>query len=153
DDAAATIDALRQEGVRLKILTGDDPVIARHVCEAVGLDVGEIVAGPEVDRLTDDALGAVAEETTLFARLTPVQKNRIIGALKARGHVVGFLGDGINDAPSLHSADVGISVAGAVDVAREAAEVILLESSLSVLRDGIDEGRKSFGNIMKYIMM
>jgi Mg2+-importing ATPase len=152
-DVAATIEELKQEGIRLKILTGDDPVIAHHVCQSVGLEVGRIVTGPEVDQLTDPALGAVAEEVILFARLTPVQKHRIIGALKFRGHVVGYLGDGINDAPSLHAADVGISVSGAVDVAREEAEVILLESSLSVLHDGIVEGRKSFGNIQKYIMM
>ncbi len=153
DDVAATIEGLRQDGIALKILTGDDPVIATHVCGQVGLAIDRVVTGPEVDQLTDPALGAVADEVTLFARLTPIQKNRIIRALKARGHVVGFMGDGINDAPSLHSADVGISVAGAVDVAREAAEIILLESSLAVLRDGIVEGRKSFGNIMKYIMM
>jgi P-type Mg2+ transporter len=152
-DVAATINGLREDGIRLKILTGDDPIIARHVCQQVGIAVERVVTGPEVDQLTDPALGAVADEVSLFARLTPIQKNRIIRALKARGHVVGFLGDGINDAPSLHAADVGISVAGAVDVAREAAEIILLESSLSVLRDGIIEGRKSFGNIMKYIMM
>jgi Mg2+-importing ATPase len=153
EDAAKTIEALRQQGVRLIVLTGDDPIIAHHVCQTVGLGVGRTVTGPEVDLLTDPALGAVAEEVSLFARLTPAQKNRIIGALKARGHVVGYMGDGINDAPSLHSADVGISVSGAVDVAREAAEVILLESSLAVLLDGIVEGRKSFGNIQKYIMM
>jgi Mg2+-importing ATPase len=152
-DVAATIEGLGEDGIRLKILTGDDPVIARHVCQQVGISVERVVTGPEVDQLTDPALEAVADEVTLFARLTPIQKNRIIRALKARGHVVGFMGDGINDAPSLHAADVGISVAGAVDVAREAAEIILLESSLSVLRDGIIEGRKSFGNIMKYIMM
>jgi len=152
-DVLKTIEALRQQSVRLVVLTGDDPVIARHVCTAVGLPLGRTMTGPEVDQLTDPALGAVAEEVSLFARLTPAQKNRIIGALKTRGHVVGYMGDGINDAPSLHSADVGISVSGAVDVAREAAEVILLESSLAVLLDGIVEGRKSFGNIQKYIMM
>ena len=152
-DVATTITGLERDGITLKILTGDDPVIARHVCDQVGLSLNRVVTGAEVDQLTDPALGAVAEEVALFARLTPIQKNRIIAALKSRGHVVGFLGDGINDAPSLHTADVGISVSGAVDVAREAAEVILLEPSLAVLHDGIVEGRKSFGNIMKYIMM
>src|ERR1700757_624241 len=106
-----------------------------------------------MESMSDDALGAIVEQVDVFARVSPAQKNRIIRALKRRGHVVGYMGDGINDAPSLHAADVGISVAGAVDIAREAAEIILLESSLSVLRDGIIEGRKSFGNIMKYIMM
>jgi Mg2+-importing ATPase len=152
-DVSTAIAELKEHGIRLKILTGDDPLIAAHVCQRVGLDIGRIVTGAEIDRLGDIALGAAAENVTLFARLTPIQKNRIIAALKTRGHVVGFLGDGINDAPSLHSADVGISVSGAVDVAREAAEIILLEKSLAVLHDGIVEGRKSFGNIMKYIMM
>lgn len=152
-DVAETIAGLKSDGITLKILTGDDPLIARHVCGAVGLAVEKVITGPDVDRLTDPALGAVAEETTLFARLTPAQKNRVLAALKARGHVVGFLGDGINDAPSLHAADVGISVSGASDVAREAAEIILLEPSLAVLRDGIVEGRKSYGNIQKYVMM
>lgn len=152
-DVAVTITGLKSDGISLKILTGDDPIIAKHVCDEVGLDVERVVTGPEIDDLSDTALGSVAESTTLFARLTPIQKNRVIAALKARGHVVGFLGDGINDAPSLHAADVGISVADATDVAREAAEIILLDSSLAVLRDGIVEGRRSFGNIMKYIMM
>ncbi len=152
-DVADTIAALRAQGITLKILTGDDPLIASHVCQKVGLSVERVMTGPEVDRLGDLALGAAAENVTLFARLTPIQKNRIIAALKRRGHVIGFLGDGINDAPSLHSADVGISVSSAVDVAREAAEIILLERSLAVLHDGIVEGRKSFGNILKYIMM
>ncbi|HEX5417666.1 MAG TPA: magnesium-translocating P-type ATPase [Chloroflexota bacterium] len=153
DDVAATIAGLQADGVSLKILTGDDAIIARHVCEEVGLDVARVVTGPEIDRLGDTALGTVAETANLFARLTPIQKNRVLSALQARGHVVGFLGDGINDAPSLHAADVGISVASATDVARDAAEIILLDSSLAVLREGIVEGRKSFGNIMKYIMM
>jgi Mg2+-importing ATPase len=148
-----TLAALQQQGVNLKILTGDDPLIAERVCAQVGLAINRVVTGPDVDQLSDPALGAVAEQVRLFARLTPAQKVRVILALKQRGHVVGFLGDGINDAPSLHAADVGISVAGAVDVAREAADIILLEKRLAVLLDGITEGRKSFGNIMKFIMM
>lgn len=103
--------------------------------------------------MTDPALGQVAEGTTIFARVSPAQKNRILLALKRRGHVVGFLGDGINDAPSLHAADVGISVAGGVDVAKDAADIILLERSLQVLHQGILEGRKAFGNVMKYLLM
>ena len=112
-----------------------------------------VVVGADLDRVTDLALGALAERTTLFARVSPQQKLRILLALKARGHVVGYIGDGINDAPALHAADVGISVAGAVDVAKDAADIILLDRGLSVLHTGILEGRKAFGNVMKYILM
>lgn len=152
-DAAAALEDLRVDGVQVKILTGDNEQVARHVCTQVGLDGGRVVLGDEVERMTDTALGAVAEETAIFARVAPAQKNRIILALKRRGHVVGFLGDGINDAPSLHAADVGISVATAVDVARDAAEIILLKQSLRVLHTGIIDGRKAFGNVMKYLLM
>ncbi len=153
EDAAAALDDLRSDGVQVKILTGDNELVARHVCAQVGLDGAGIVLGEEIDRMTDTALAHVAEGTTVFARVSPAQKNRIILALKHRGHVVGFLGDGINDAPSLHAADVGISVATAVDVAKDAAEIILLERSLRVLHSGIIEGRKAFGNVMKYLLM
>ncbi|MGZ6097780.1 MAG: magnesium-translocating P-type ATPase [Myxococcaceae bacterium] len=152
-DVAATVAGLRRDGVTVKILSGDDPRVVRHVCEAVGIDGGEVLTGDDVDRLTDPALGQVAERTSVFARVAPQQKNRILQALRRRGHVVGFLGDGINDAPSLHAADVGISVATAVDVARDAADIVLLERSLGVLHAGIVEGRKSFGNVMKYLLM
>ena len=116
-------------------------------------DPGEIVLGDAIDRMTDPALAAVAERTTVFARVSPVQKNRIVQALRTHRHVVGFVGDGINDAPALRSADVGISVQNAVDVAQDAADIILLEKRLSVLHDGVMEGRRSFGNIMKYVLM
>src|SRR4029077_10433079 len=119
----------------------------------VGLDPGRILLGEEIEKMTDPALQAAAEETTVFARASPAQKNRILMALKHRGHVVGFMGDGINDAPSLHAADVGISVAAAVDVAREAADIILVEPGLEVLTSGILEGRKASGNVMKYLLM
>ncbi len=152
-DVAETLAALRQDGVTVKILTGDSELVAQHVCRQVGLDVGEIVLGTEVDHMTDTALGHVAEQTAIFARVTPVQKNRILLALKRRGHVVGYLGDGINDAPSLHASDVGISVASAVDVARDAADIILLQGGLDVLHAGIIEGRQAFGNVMKYLLM
>jgi Mg2+-importing ATPase len=145
--------AMTDDGVKVKILTGDNELVASHVCSQVGLNVERIVLGDEVDRMTDGALGHVAEQTTVFARVSPMQKNRIIQALKRRGHVVGYLGDGINDAPSLHTADVGISVATGTDVARDAAEIILLERSLPVLHQGIIEGRKAFGNVMKYLLM
>jgi len=153
EDAADVLAALRRDGVTVKILTGDSDLVARHVCVKVGLQPGRIVLGEELARMTDPALGQVAEGTTIFARVSPAQKDRILLALKRRGHVVGFLGDGINDAPSLHAADVGISVAGGVDVARDAADIILLERGLQVLHQGILEGRKAFGNVMKYLLM
>ncbi len=153
DDAAETIAALRRDGVDVKILTGDNDRVARHVCSRVGLDAGRIVSGDELARLDDAALGHVAEGTSIFARVSPAQKNRVIAALKRRGHVVGFLGDGINDAPSLHTADVGISVVTATDVARDAAEIVLGESGLAVLHRGILEGRRASGNMMKYLLM
>ena len=152
-DADEMIAALAHDGVQLKILTGDDEAVARHVCTATGIDVSRAVTGAELDSISDTALGAVAERTTLFARVSPQQKLRIITALKGRGHVVGYMGDGINDAPSLHMADVGISVAGAVDVAKDAADIILLDRGLEVLHTGIVEGRKAFGNVMKYLLM
>jgi Mg2+-importing ATPase len=135
------------------MVSGDGEMVCRHVAAEVGLDGAAVVTGAEVAAMGDDALGAIAERTNVFARVSPDQKNRIIHALKRRGHVVGYLGDGINDAPSLHTADIGISVAGAVDVAREAAEIILLDRGLRVLHDGVVEGRRSFANITKYLMM
>jgi Mg2+-importing ATPase len=152
-DAAEAVAALRRQGVRLKILTGDSDLVSAHVCGQVGIDLGKIVLGDELDAMTDIALEVVAEQTTVFARTSPAQKNRILLALKRRGHVVGFMGDGINDAPSLHAADVGISVSSAVDVARAAADIILVEKGLDVLASGILEGRKAFGNVMKYLLM
>lgn len=152
-DAAAAIEDLRADGVEVKIITGDGELVSRHVCEQVGLDVGDIVLGEDLQTMSDAALGHRAEQATVFARVSPAQKTRILMALKHRGHVVGYLGDGINDAPSLHAADVGISVASAVDVAREAAQLILLEPGLRVLHRGIREGRKAFGNVTKYLLM
>ena len=147
------LEALRRDGVGVKILTGDSELVAAHVCEQVGLDGGRMVLGDELENLGEAALGAVAERTSVFARVSPAQKHRIILALKHRGHVVGFLGDGINDAPSLHAADVGISVANAVDVAKDAADIILGERRLDVLHQGIVEGRKAFANVLKYLLM
>jgi len=153
DDVAPAIEALRADGVRIKILTGDNELVTRHICERVGIACGKIYLGTDLARMSELALQHVAEEADVFARVSPGQKNRIIRALMDRDHVVGFLGDGINDAPSLHAADVGISVAGAVDVAKDAADIILLEHHLSVLHGGIIEGRKAFGNVFKYILM
>lgn len=152
-ETADTIKALLHEGVQIKIITGDNDQVTSHVCQQVGLNPQRILLGDELEHMTDTALAQVAEHTQVFARISPAQKQRIISALRSRGHVVGYMGDGINDAPSLHSADVGISVAGAVDVAREAADIILLERNLRVLLNGIMEGRKSFGNVMKYLIV
>ena len=152
-DAAAALADLRNDGVAVKILTGDNDVVAAHVCDQVGIDRRRLVTGEEIERLDDAALGHVAEEADVFARVSPAQKNRIIVALKHRGHVVGFMGDGINDAPSLHTADIGISVKTATDVARETADVILGQSGLRVLHRGILEGRRASGNLMKYLLM
>jgi Mg2+-importing ATPase len=152
-EARAVLAAFHRDGLDVKILTGDNDLMARHLCEQVGLNGRQIVLGDQLDTMSDSALQHVAEQTQVFARVSPAQKNRIMLALKARGHVVGFLGDGINDAPSLHVADVGISVASAVDIAKDAAEIILLEHSLTVLHRGILEGRKAFGNVMKYLLM
>ncbi len=152
-DAAQVIAALEQDGVEVKVISGDNDRVTGHVCAKVGMDPGKIVTGEELDGMTDPALAHVVEETRVFARISPAQKNRILLALKHNGHAVGFMGDGINDAPSLHAADVGISVSTAVDVAREVADVILVERGLRVLHDGIIEGRKAFGNVMKYLLM
>ena len=152
-DAKEALLALKRDGVAVKILTGDNELVTRHVCAAVGLDVDTIVLGSELESMNEWALAQVAERTTVFARLSPAQKTRVILALKQRSHVVGYLGDGINDAPSLHAADVGISVASAVDVARDAADIILLEEGLHVLHRGILEGRTAFGNVTKYLLM
>jgi Mg2+-importing ATPase len=152
-DVGELIAQLEADGVSIKILTGDSDVAARHVCEQVKFRTERIVTGDEIARLDDAALGHVAEEASVFARVSPAQKNRVIMALKRRGHVVGFMGDGINDAPSLHSADVGISVMSATDVAREAASVILGRPGLDVLHRGIIEGRRASGNMMKYLLM
>jgi len=150
---ADSIVRLRADGVAIKILTGDNELVTRHLCDQVGIDASRIVLGSELELLSDIALARVAEQAAVFARVSPVQKQRIVHALKTAGHVVGFLGDGINDAPSLHGADVGISVAGAVDVAREAADIVLLESRLDVLHAGILAGRRASGNVLKYLLM
>lgn len=152
-DAAATLDAMRKAGVDVKIISGDHPAVTRTVCQQVGLDAGRVVLGDELEAMTDTALQHVAEQTRVFARVSPAQKNRIILALKARGHVVGYMGDGINDAPSLHAADVGISVSTAVEVARDAADIILLKPGLDALREGIRQGRAASGNVLKYLLM
>jgi len=152
-DAAQVIGRLKFDGIDLKVISGDSDRVTEHVCAQVGLEVGRLVTGQDLDRMTDPALSYVAEQSRVFARVSPAQKNRILMALKHNGHAVGFMGDGINDAPSLHAADVGISVSSAADVAREAADVVLVQPGLKVLHDGVIEGRKAFGNVMKYLLM
>jgi P-type Mg2+ transporter len=152
-DAADVLAELERDGVTVKIITGDNEQVARHVCRSIALDDRRIVTGDDIARTDDAALGQLAEQASVFTRVSPAQKNRIILALKRRGHVVGYMGDGINDAPSLHSADVGISVVTAADVARDAADVILGQPSLRVLHRGILEGRRASGNMMKYLLM
>ena len=150
---AEVVAELRRSGVAMKVLTGDGELVTRSVCAQVGLKTDHLLLGDDLDRLSDTALTVVVEHTDVFARVNPSQKNRLIRALKRNGHVVGYLGDGINDAPSLHSADVGISVSNGVDVAKAAADVILLEKSLAAVYRGVVEGRRSFGNITKYVLM
>jgi Mg2+-importing ATPase len=153
ETTAEALRLLRDHGITVKILTGDNAIVARKICRDVGLDVQHIATGAEVEPLDDAALTDLAERTTIFAKLSPNQKARVVRVLKANGHTVGFMGDGINDATALREADVGISVDSAVDVAKEAADIILLEKSLLVLERGVIEGRRTFGNVIKYIKM
>ena len=151
DSAATALHALASSGVAVKIVTGDHPLVAARACREVGLDPSRVVPGDELDLMTDEALARIAARTVVFARVGPEQKARVVRALRASGRVVGYLGDGINDAPALRAADVGISVEGGVDVARESAEVILARKDLTALYDAVAEGRRTFANIIKYI--
>jgi P-type Mg2+ transporter len=153
ESAREAIAALARKGVQVKVLTGDNDIITRKICREVQLDAGEILLGGEIAKMSDSELAEIVTRTTVFAKLNPAQKERVVRALHARGHVVGFLGDGINDSPGLKAADVGISVDTAVDIAKESADIILLEKSLLVLHEGVTEGRKVFANITKYIRM
>jgi Mg2+-importing ATPase len=151
--AAAAIARLGASGVRLKILSGDDPVVVRRLAGLVGLNAERVLSGADIASLTDDALAVQVQSVDAYGRLAPDQKSRLVKALQARGDVVGYLGDGINDAPALKSADVGLSVAGATGVAQAAADMILLDSDLAVVADGVEEGRRTFANILKYVRM
>jgi Mg2+-importing ATPase len=153
DSAAPAIAALQKHGVVVKILTGDNDLVSRKVCHDVGLPTENVVVGTAIDKMTDTELADAVEKGTLLARLSPAHKQRIIRILREKGHVVGFMGDGINDAPALKAADVGISVDSAVDIAKESADIILLEKSLMILEEGVLEGRKVFANIIKYVRM
>jgi Mg2+-importing ATPase len=150
-DAKDTLKGLAQLGVQTKIITGDNRLVARHVAELIGLSADTILPASDMNELHDEALWNVAERISIFAEVDPNQKERIILALRKMGHVVGYMGDGINDAPALHAADIGISVDQAVDVAKEAADFVLLQRDLGVLRAGIEEGRRTFANTLKYI--
>jgi Mg2+-importing ATPase len=153
--AKETIEFMAKHGIEVKILTGDSPLVTKKICEDLGIKITGIVSGEELDinKLNDDAIAVKAMASNILARLTPSQKNRVISVLRAKGFVVGYLGDGINDAPSLKNADVGISVENAVDVAKETADIILMKKGLQELMEGVIEGRKAFGNTMKYMMM
>jgi P-type Mg2+ transporter len=153
ETAGTAITALRQHGVTIKVLTGDNDLVTRKVCTEVGINAEKIVLGSQVETMSETQLAEAVENTDVFARLSPAHKQRIVKALQNKGHVVGFMGDGINDAPALRAADVGISVDNAVDIAKESADVILLEKNLMVLEEGVLEGRKVFVNILKYIRM
>jgi Mg2+-importing ATPase len=151
--AREAIEAVQKLGIEFKVLTGDNELVTKKICSEVGLDVKAIITGEQIEKFNDAQLRETIRTTTVFARLSPLQKERIIHALHDNGHIVGYLGDGINDAPALKASDVGISVDNAVDIARESADIILLEKNLLVLEDGVTEGRKTFGNIVKYIKM
>jgi len=147
------IKEMHNAGIEIKILTGDNELVTKKICDDISLEVKGILLGNDINNLTDDALKVKVEKTTIFAKFSPEQKTRVIRALKSNNHVVGYLGDGINDAPSLKTSDVGISVNSAVDVAKESADIVLTHKSLEVLKEGTLEGRKIFGNTIKYIMM
>ena len=147
------LDALREHGITVKILTGDNELVTAKICRQVGLAVDGMLLGNDVEKMSDAELAAAVDTTTVFAKLSPTHKERIVRVLHDKGHVVGFMGDGINDAPALRAADIGISVDTAVDIAKEAADIILLEKSLMVLEEGVLEGRKTFANMLKYIKM
>jgi Mg2+-importing ATPase len=151
--AGSAMAKLHSAGVAIKVITGDSDLVTRHVCGQLGIEVQGVLLGKEIALLDEPSLQRRVEHVNLFCRVNPSQKQQVIRALKANGHVVGYMGDGINDAPSLHAADVGLSVDSAVDVAKAAADMILLEQDLNVVHAGVLEGRRTFGNIMKYIMM
>lgn len=153
ESAISAIAALRENGVTVKVLTGDNAIITEKICRDVGLNISEIMTGLEIEALTDEELGQKVEQVSVFCKLTPLQKSRILKRLQANGHTVGFLGDGINDAPALRDADVGISVDTGTDIAKESADIILLEKDLMVLEQGVIKGRETFGNIIKYLNM
>ena len=153
ETAKQSLQLLSKAGIELKILTGDNELVTRKVCEELGFEIKGVTLGNDIANIPDEALMAIVEESNVFCRVNPIQKDRIITLLKTNGHIVGYMGDGINDAPSLRTADVGVSVDNAVDVAKESADIILSKNDLTVLAEGVLEGRKTFGNTMKYIQL
>ena len=153
ESTKAAVEALKNYGVAVKILTGDNDEVTRCICRQVGIKADKILLGSDIDEMDEELLAAEVEEVSIFAKLSPNQKGRIVSVLRENGHIVGFMGDGINDALAMKKADVGISVDTAVDIAKESADIILLEKDLMVLEDGVIEGRRTFGNIIKYIKM
>jgi len=153
ETAGEAVKALYEYGVEVKILTGDNEIVAKKICKDVGIQIRGVMLGSQIDAMSDEELSSVVDNITIFARLNPLHKSRVILALRKNGHTVGYMGDGINDAPALKDADVSISVDTAVDIAKESADIILLEKSLTVLKEGIIQGRSVFGNIIKYIKM
>ena len=152
-EVKSTIKELKKYGVTTKILTGDNQYTTENICHLVGMEDSNILLGTDIDKMSDEELAAAVEKVNVFARMNPLQKERIIKTLRKNGHIVGYMGDGVNDAPSLHHADVGICVNTATDIAKEASDIILLEKSLKVILNGVIEGRKVYGNIIKYIKM
>ena len=153
ESAKAEIDRLNRDGIRVIVLTGDNEYVTKAICEKVGINTNKIVLGSRIEKLSDIAIKRLLKKTNVFAKLSPIQKARIVRILKEDGNIVGYMGDGINDAPSIHNSEVGISVDTAVDITKETADIILLEKNLDVLTDGVLEGRKTFGNLQKYIKM
>ena len=153
ESAKGAIERLNNDGIRVIVLTGDNEYVTKAICDKVNINTDKIVLGSKIDKLSDAALRRLLKKTNVYAKLSPIQKARIIRILKEAGNVVGYMGDGINDAPSMHNAEVGISVDTAVDITKETADIILLEKNLDVLTDGVVEGRKTFGNLQKYIKM
>ena len=152
-DVKKTLSDLSKIGVRTKILTGDNPYATKNICNLVGLNGDDILLGSDIDKMSDEELSKKIEEIDVFARMNPLQKERVVSLYREAGHVVGYMGDGVNDAPSLSKADVGISVNSATSIAKEASDIIILKQSLRVIYDGVIEGRKVYGNIIKYMKM
>jgi len=151
--AGPAIEALHKLGVEIKVLTGDNEIVAKKICKDVGIPFANVLLGRDLEQMSDEELTAQIDSVSILAKLSPIQKSRVVKILQAKGHTVGFMGDGINDAAALRDSDVGISVDTAVDIAKESADIILLEKDLMVLRKGVIYGRRTFGNIIKYIKM
>ena len=153
ESAKQSIERLNKSGIRVMVLTGDNVYVTKAICDKVGINTQNIIEGSQIDKLQDMGVARLLKKNNIFAKLSPIQKSRIVRILKDTGNVVGYMGDGINDSPSLSASDVGVSVDTAVDIAKESADIILLEKDLNVLLDGVDEGRRTFANLLKYIKL